>query len=144
MNLTISVKQLGKKHPLLQEQTVVLDTDTALITVRTLITLVVQQQIDQFNTASFEVEDVDQYHFPKDHYLPILTDTGKIGFGALYNHNKPDVLKAQETALQAFEDGMYVIFYGEEELTTLEQEVNLNDSKTATFIRLTFLVGSYW
>jgi len=144
MNLIVSVKQLGKKHPLLQEQTIKLDTETALISVRNLLELVVRQQIEQFNNASFEFDDEDQYHLPKDHYLPILTDTGKIGFGALYNHNKPDLVKAQETAIQAFEDGMYTIFYGDDQLTNLEQQLNLSENKTTTFIRLTFLAGSYW
>ena len=67
-----------------------------------------------------------------------------MSFGAIYNHNLPDLKKAQETAIQAFEDGMFAVFYGDDALETLKQTIDLEENKTLTFIRLTFLVGSYW
>ncbi|GGF11076.1 hypothetical protein [Flavobacterium limi] len=144
MNISISVKQLGKKHPLLQEKSIALPIDNPLITIQKLIESVVEYQVQLFHASSFEFEDEDKIHLPKENYLPILTDTGKVGFGALYNHNKVDLAKAQETALQAFEDGMYAIFYGDDQLETLTEQIDLSQNKTLTFIRLTFLAGSYW
>lgn len=144
MDLTISVKQLGKKHPILHEKRIELVIKTPLVTTRKLIELVVDYQVQLFNSSSFEWEDEDKIHLPKENYLPVLTDTGKIGFGALYNHNKVDVIMAQENAILAFEDGLYAVFYGDDQLETLSEEVNLSDNKTITFIRLTFLAGSYW
>jgi hypothetical protein len=144
MNLSISVRQLGKKHPLLQEKRIALVIENPVITTRNLIELVVDYQVQLFNSSSFEFDDEDKIHLPKENYLPILTDTGKVGFGALYNHNKVDLAIAQENAILAFEDGMYAVFYGDDELENLSKEINLEENKGLTFIRLTFLAGSYW
>ncbi|MEO7976634.1 hypothetical protein [Flavobacterium sp.] len=144
MNITISVRQLGKKQPLLQDKKIQIATGNPTISTQNLIELVVDYQVQLFHASSFEFEDEDKIHLPKENYLPILTDTGKVGFGAIYNHNKVDLAKAQETALQAFEDGMYAIFYGDDQLENLNQEINLEENQPLTFIRLTFLAGSYW
>ncbi|CAA9196076.1 hypothetical protein [Flavobacterium collinsii] len=144
MNISISVRQLGKKHPILQEKNISLDTTTSIVTVRTFLELIVKHQVELFHSSSFEFEDEDKIHLPKENYLPILTDTGKVGFGALYNHNKVDLVKAQENAIVAFEDGLYAIFYGDDQLETLTEEIDLSKNKSVTFIRLTFLAGSYW
>lgn len=144
MNLKISVKQLGKKHPILKESILDLDTTTSIISLRMLIELVVVHQVSFFNTSSFESDDEDQIHLPKENYLPLLTDTGKVGFGAVYNHNTIDLLAAQQNAIVAFEDGLYAVFYGDDELNNLAFSIDLSLNKTLTFIRLTFLAGSYW
>lgn len=144
MNLTISVKQLGKKHPILNQSILDLDFPTSIVTVRVLIELIVEYQVNLFNASSFEWEDEDRIHLPKENYLPLLTDTGKVGFGALYNHNKIKLLTAQQNAILAFEDGLFAVFYGDDELSHLDLSVDLSLHKTLTFIRLTFLAGSYW
>lgn len=144
MNISITVKQLGKKHPVLQEKSISLDTSAPVVTVRTFIELIVKHQVGLFHSASFEWEDQDTIHLPKENYLPILTDTGKVGFGAVYNHNKVDIAKAQENAIVAFEDGLYALFQGDDQLESLTEEIDLSQNKSITFIRLTFLAGSYW
>jgi hypothetical protein len=144
MNISISVKQLGKKHPLLQEKNIDLAVENPIITTQKLIESIVDHQVQLFCSASFEFEDEDKIHLPKENYLPILTDTGKVGFGALYNHNQVDLAKAQENAIVAFEDGLYAVFYGDDQLETLTEEIDLSQNKSITFIRLTFLAGSYW
>ena len=144
MNINISVKQLGKKHPLLQEKNIDLAVENPIITTQKLIESIVDHQVQLFRSRSFEFEDEDKIHLPKENYLPILTDTGKVGFGALYNHNQVDLAKAQENAIVAFEDGLYAVFYGDDQLETLTEEIDLSQNKSITFIRLTFLAGSYW
>lgn len=144
MNISISVRQLGRKHPILQEKTISLDNTTSIVSVRTFLELIVKHQVELFHSASFEWEDQDTIHLPKENYLPILTDTGKAGFGAIYNHNQVNVATAQENALLAFEDGLYAVFYGDDQLETLTEEIDLSTNKNITFIRLTFLAGSYW
>ncbi|MDY0986078.1 hypothetical protein SOM12_01545 [Flavobacterium sp. CFBP9031] len=144
MNISISVKQLGKKHPLLQEKNIDLAVENPIITTLKLIESIVDHQVQLFRSSSFEFEDEDKIHLPKENYLPILTDTGKVGFGALYNHNQVDLAKAQENAIVAFEDGLYAIFYGDDQLEMLTEQIDLSQNKSITFIRLTFLAGSYW
>ena len=144
MNISISVKQLGKKQPLLQEKSIALAIENPVITTQKLIELIVDYQVQLFRSSSFEFEDEDKIHLPKENYLPILTDTGKVGFGAIYNHNQVDLAKAQENAIVAFEDGLYAVFYGDDQLETLSEEIDLSQNKNLMFIRLTFLAGSYW
>ena len=144
MNLVITVKQLGKKHPVLEAKNIEITTSKSTLMLQELLKLVVEQQVNQFISSSFEFDDEDKTHLPMDNYLPLLTDTGKISFGALYNHNIPDLDKSQEYAIQAFEDGLYAVFYGDDQIENLNQEINLSENKTVTFIRLTFLAGSYW
>ncbi|MFP3833909.1 hypothetical protein [Chryseobacterium sp. SIMBA_028] len=144
MEIKVTVKQLGKKHPVLSEQNIEIAYDEANITLENLLKLIVQQQVYEFNTKSFEREDEDYTKIPQDNYLNLLTDTGKVGFGSIYNLKKADLQKAQENAIQAFEDGMFAVFYNDEQLESLTQTIDLGLKHTFTFIRLAFLAGSYW
>lgn len=144
MEIRVTVKQLGKKHPLLSEQKLEIAHDDHSITLENLLKLIVRQQVEAFNANSFEKEDEDYLKAPQENYLNILTNTGKIGFASIYNDKKADLRKAQENAIQAFEDGMFAIFYNDEQLENLSQNIDLSLGHTFTFIRLTFLAGSYW
>lgn len=144
MEIKVTVKQLGRKHPILSEQKLEINANEANISLENLLRLVVQQQVEAFNSKSFEMEDEDYAKLPTENYLNILTDTGKVGFGSIYNQKKADLQKAQENAIQAFEDGLFAIFYNDEQIENLSQEINLDLHHTFAFIRLTFLAGSYW
>lgn len=140
----VNVKQLGKKHPILAEQPINIDTKKDTISIQELLYLIVQQQVENYNQKSIEKEDEDVQKLPKDNYLPLLIESGKASFSSIYNENKVNLIKAQETASQAFEDGMFAIFLGEQQFEDLAEEVSLITNQSFTFIRLTFLVGSYW
>ncbi|REC52223.1 hypothetical protein DRF62_15970 [Chryseobacterium piscium] len=144
MKINVTVKQLGRKHPILTTEPLEIAFDGSDISLENLLRLVVQQQVEAFNVKSFEWEDEDYTKIPTENYLNILTDTGKVGFGSIYNQKKADLEKAQENVIQAFEDGMFAVFYNDEQLDNLTQNINLSLQHTLTFIRLTFLAGSYW
>lgn len=144
MDIKVTVKQLGRKHPVLSEQKIEIDYEDSVISLENLLKLVVHQQVVEFNAQSFELEDEDYTKIPTDNYLNILTDTGKVGFGSIYNLKKADVQKAQDNAIQAFEDGMFAVFYNDEQLENLDQSIDLSLRHSFTFIRLAFLAGSYW
>lgn len=72
------------------------------------------------------------------------SSSGKVGFGSVYNENKADLVKARQTALQAFEDGMFAIFADDNQCNKLDEIISLKKDTVITFIRLTFLAGSYW
>lgn len=144
MEIKVTVKQLGKKHPVLSEQKLEIMYDDSRISLDDLLQLIVQQQVEAFNAQSFELEDTDYTKIPSENYLNILTDTGKTGFGSIYNEKKANLQKAQENAIQAFEDGMFAVFYNDEQLENLSETIDLSLEHTFTFIRLTFLAGSYW
>lgn len=144
MQITITIKQLGKKHSQFQVRNIDVDFKKNIVTAKELIEKIVENQVNHFLNQSFETDDEDKIHLPKDNYLPILLDTGKTSFGALYNPKKPNLVQAQETAVQAFEDGIFTIFYGEDQLNLISETIDLTKQKMFTFIRLTFLAGSYW
>lgn len=144
MEIKVSVKQLGKKYPILAEKKIEIDYHENTISVETLLKLLVKEQVEKFNNKSFELEDEDYTKEPQDNYLNILTDTGKVGFNSIYNEKKADLDKAQKNAIQAFEDGIFAVFYNDEHLEQLVQIISLNTAHSFTFIRLTFLAGSYW
>ncbi|MBL1219311.1 hypothetical protein JET18_00555 [Chryseobacterium sp. L7] len=144
MEIKVTVKQLGKKHPVLSEQKLEIGYDDSKISLEELLKLIVQQQVEAFNARSFELEDTDYAKTPSENYLNILTDTGKAGFGSIYNEKKANLQKVQENAVQAFEDGMFAVFYNDGQLENLSETIDLSLKHTFTFIRLTFLAGSYW
>lgn len=65
---------------------------------------------------------------------------GKISFG-VYNGEKADLNKAIENTVQSFEDGIYRVFAGEEELKNLSDEIPWKEDLVFTFVRLTMLSG---
>lgn len=85
--------------------------------------------------------------------LPYLTreeiqdkaSAGKVSFNV---HQGEDAQEdnAVANAVQCFEDGIYRVFAGEEELTELDQEIPWKDGEELvfTFIRLAMLAGCYW
>ncbi|NHN24578.1 hypothetical protein FIA58_002720 [Flavobacterium jejuense] len=144
MKITLSVKQLGKKQALLQDTIIDLAISSTTVTLQELIEAIVSNQVTIFKQKSFEWDDLDTIHLPKENYLPMLIDTGKVGFGALYNHNEIDLEKAKETAILAFQDGLFAVFYGDDEIESLTSLLDLATNKPLLFLRLTFLTGSYW
>jgi len=144
MEIKVCVKQLGKKRPLLKDRVIEIAEIGPVPSLKTLLEAVVEQQVNEYNQKMSESDESGMEKQPALGYLPILTDTGKAGFGSIYNQHKADLVKACETALQAFEDGLFAVFLEEEELKDLGQPVALTPQKRITFIRLTFLAGSYW
>lgn len=106
-------------------------------TVRELITGLVRLGVKQYN----ERKDEGQI-------LPYLTkaqieaqaSAGKVSFGVRAGKDAEEN-SSIENAVQCFEDGIYRIFAGEEELTGLDQEIPWREETIFTFIRLTMLSG---
>ncbi|MCO6564592.1 MAG: hypothetical protein J6581_04030 [Apibacter sp.] len=144
MEIKVTVKQLGKKHPFLKEKTLKIKDIGSFPSLKTLLEAIVEQQVAEYNNKKKELDDNRSIEIPKNNYLPLLLDTGKVGFDHIYNLNKVDMEKAKCAAIQGFEDGLIAIFLDKEKLTHINQPVDINSQKTITFIRLTFLAGSYW
>jgi hypothetical protein len=141
MKITVKAKQAGRKHALLDNREIEIEDLGKTPTLEELLKAVVRQQVEEYNKKDAEKS-----------LLPFLSkaeighqaEAGKVGFSSIYNENKANVEQAQATALQAFEDGMFSVFADETEIRNLKDQVRLRDSTVITFIRLTFLAGSYW
>lgn len=141
MQIIIKAKQAGRKHALIENRIIEIDDIGNNPTLSNLLKAIVKQQVEEYNSKTAEKNLLP--FLSKDEIANQAQD-GKIGFGSIYNENKADSEKAQETALQAFEDGMFAVFADEKELQKLDETVCVTDATVFTFIRLTFLAGSYW
>ena len=141
MELKIKVKQPGRKHPLIDNKLIEIEDIGVNPTARQLIKAVVAQQVNEYNGKPHE-KNLLAFLSPSQTNEQAIS--GKISFGSIYNENKADVAKAQETALQAFDDGMFALFVNDDEITKLDQSILFANDTVITFIRLTFLAGSYW
>lgn len=141
MQIIVRAKQAGRKHALIENKTIEIDDLGSAPRFADLLKAVVKQQVEEYNRKPVEKNLLP---FLSKDEVNAAAETGKVGFGSLYNENKADVAKAQAVALEAFEDGMFAVFAGDDELGNLDEPVQLNATTVITFIRLTFLAGSYW
>jgi hypothetical protein len=141
MQITIKAKQLGKKHALIENKVIEIENIGVSPMLSDLLKAVVTQQVSEYNNKTSEKTLLP--FLAKDE-IANQAESGKVGFGAVYSENKADLTEAQETALQAFEDGMFAVFADETEIQKLDEVVNISETTVFTFIRLTFLAGSYW
>ena len=137
--LFVRVKQIGKRKPLIENQP--LAVPETVRTLRLLIEHIVRQRVEAFNER---IEDGNWTKYLTDFDLDTTAETGKIGFDAVYNDRKQNADKAVNTALLAFEDGLFRVFLDDDELESLDAELNLHDGNVLTFIRLTMLSGRSW
>ncbi len=141
MQLKISAKQLGKKHALIDKMIIEIDDIGEAPTVLQLINAVVRQQVMEYN---IKPKERNLLPFLDKNNIDEQAVNGRISFGSIYHYAEADLEAAQQTAIQAMEDGLYVLFAGDEEFTKPHQIVSITEDTVITFIRLTFLAGSYW
>jgi len=140
--LTLSIKMLGKKHPVLESISFPLSNQFPdNPTLHDLLTELVTQQVEQFNVSRTE-ENLLPYLSESD--ISEQADRGKIGFGAVYNDKTVLLADALKTALQAFEDGLYFVFIDRVKIEKLDDKIDLNEKSELMLLRLTALVGGYF
>jgi hypothetical protein len=141
VEIRITIKQFGKKHPLLTEHPLLIETKDSKLKLDFLLRLIVSQQVADYQNRALTSYEIPT---PQDNYMQVLMDKGKAGFGDIYNESEVNLEAAQQNVIQAFEDGIFVVFQGDEQLLSLSQPINLAINLPFTFLRLTFLAGSFW
>jgi hypothetical protein len=102
MELRITAGQAGKKRPLIENRIIEIADIGSLPTVRLFISAVVAHQVREYNNQPRE-KSLIPFWTPSG-MEEQLDGGGKVGFGSLYNEHKADLERAQQTALEAFED----------------------------------------
>ena len=69
-------------------------------------------------------------------------ERGRVDSGGRELHQEVDVGHAVGTALQAFEDGLYLVILDGREQRDLDEQVFLGPDSTVTFLRLVLLAGA--
>lgn len=142
MALLISTRALGKRKPLLDDFSVPPpggyhgDDDLRL---RDIIEHVVCHEVREFKKRQHDRR-----------FDRVLSDTqiaeaaarGKIDPASKDFNQEVDGDTATANALQAFEDGLYLVIIDEVERRSLEEMVYLTENSRLVFLRLTFLAGA--
>ena len=139
--LTVSGKAIGRKKELFADFSVPLPPGAdggGAATLRDLIGQVVRAEVAAFKERQQERR-----------FLHALTATqideslakGKVDMGGHDLKQEVDVEQAIGVALQAFEDGLYLVVLDGEEQKNLDQQVYLQPDSRMTFVRLAMLAG---
>jgi len=136
MKIYINKKSFRKKrHGLTQFPYEIHDHDHTL---KDLLLDVVEREVKQYNDMGS-----DAFVLLSEEELDEMKDQGKVIFDNLTEHHA-DLLKAQETVLENYQDGMIKVLLNDQEIQSLDQEIEIKEGDVLTFIRLTFLAGRMW
>jgi hypothetical protein len=140
--ITISGKTIGRTKPLFADWSIPFHPDLReggdRLTLRDLITRIVRAEV-----AAFRQRQHDRQ------FLRALTekqiaegaDRGKIDMGGRKLKQTVDEDEAVGAALQAFEDGLYLVIVDGDEQAELDREIHLQPDSRVTFVRLVLLAG---
>ncbi|MCA1318399.1 hypothetical protein LC085_00630 [Bacillus tianshenii] len=141
MNIYISLKSIAKRKNFITKQPYKLPNKPH--TLRALISQVVTQNVEQSNNKASNPA-TPLIDFLSNIDIEQQASTGKVGFQTLYNDKQANMTKAIETAIQAFEDGLYRVFITEEEAKQLDAPLEIAEDAEVVFIRMTMLTGRMW
>ena len=139
MKIYISIKQAGKRKDYITKKELVLSKVPP--TLRELISEIVQTNAVEYNSKAGEPWIMN---YLSSEEIENQVETSKVGFGDRQNNQQADVTKAIITALLAFQDGLYRVFIGDNEVSELDEMLSLKEGDVLTFIRFTMLAGSMW
>jgi hypothetical protein len=140
--LTISARALGKRKPLVPDWQVPWPPEEGggeTLTLRDLITRVVHHEVQVFEKRQEERKLV---RILTEREIESGLERGRVDSGGRDLRQKVDPDEAVGTALQAFEDGLYLVVLDEEEQRDLEKQVFLRPDSKLIFIRLSMLAGA--
>jgi len=140
--ITVSTRTLGRRKPLLGDFDVPPPDsahDDGDMLLRDLIEHVVRHQVAQFNKRQ-ELKRFD-WVLSADS-IETAAAKGKVDPAGRPNRKTADADEAVGAALQAFEDGLYLVVIDEVERRSLDEHVYLAPTSRLVFLRLTFLAGA--
>ncbi len=119
-------------------------------TVGELIAATVKACVEAFNSKALKAPDredmdADDTHKPlRDSQIADMVETGRVAFGIVYNGKTADPSKTAENALQAYEDGLFMLFHNGVPLGGADEKIQLSEGDIVTAVRLTLLAGRLW
>lgn len=135
--ISLKLQKLGKRKINIIE----IETTDKIDTLKDLLHACVKSEVKKYNDQKSSINLIS---FLTPSAIQNQSETGKISFGNSENTTKADLQKSYETILQGFEDGLFVVFIDQEEIKDLDQKIKLNIDAPITFLRLSFLTGTFW
>ncbi|MZQ80693.1 hypothetical protein GQF01_00800 [Paenibacillus sp. 5J-6] len=139
MRIYFTVKSVGKRKPFLTKKEYILS--SAPSTLRELITEIVAHHVREYKERA---EESQLIAFLSEEEISTKATQGKVGFGSKYDDRQANEEASIQTALLAFEDGLYRVFLHEEEVSELSSKIDFQDGDDITFIKFTMLSGRLW
>lgn len=140
--LIISGKALGHRRPLFADFSVPPPDELGhggRTTVRDLIECVVRHEVAEFKNRQEQKQFIRAL---TQREIADAVETGKVESGGTDVEPQPvDANEAVGTALQAFEDGMFLLVVDGRDHRNLDDPVFLQTDSQLTFVRLTLLAG---
>ncbi len=140
MRLFYNIKSLGKKKAYIQKKQFLIEV-TPTVLLKDLLSEIVAFQVEEFNQRK---DAQNLISFLGKNEIEKQVKSGSVRLSEQYDRQKAEVNKAVETVLIAFEDGLIAFFVNDEQYERLSDLVSLKDDDVLTFIRLTFLTGTFW
>lgn len=136
--LSVDAKIVGRKQPLVHGLQVLLAQVEDSPSLRAIISRVVVSQVQAFHERQ---ADRRLTRFLTQAQIETAAQSGKIEMGGQDLDQKVDIDQAIATALQAFQDGLYMVFVDGTQFTNLDAPVPLQAHSQMTFVRLMLLAG---
>lgn len=139
----VEARVLGKKQALVPEWSVPVPTHSSddgdgELTLRQLIARIVRGQVAEFCKRQEARRFVRAL---SEREIAERKKAGKIDAGGTETGQVVDPESAVAVALQAFEDGLYLVLLDGVEQVDLDRSVFVNETTRMVFLRLTFLAG---
>jgi hypothetical protein len=140
--LTIDAKVLGRKRSLFSDWSIPLPPgesgDGGPWTLRKLITRIVLEEVAAFQQRQEERKVLKVFTTAQ---IGEGIAKGKVDMGGRNLKQNVDPESAVAAALQAFEDGIYLVVLDGEEQRDLDKEIHVQPDSRVTFVRLALLSG---
>ncbi|WP_417730086.1 hypothetical protein [Rosistilla oblonga] len=143
--MIVTGKALGSRRPLFADWSIPIPPDDANgdgdggLTLRDLIERIVVQQVSLFRKRQHDRQFLRALTAAE---ISDAVDRGKVDLGGSeVPIQNVDEEQAIHNAIQAFEDGIYLVVIDEQEQKDLDKQIFLNAESRITFIRLTMLSG---
>ncbi|QYK47816.1 MAG: hypothetical protein KF838_13625 [Phycisphaeraceae bacterium] len=139
----ITARTIGSKRPLFADWSIPLGPEWGEegedLTLRMLIEKLVRVEVESFKKGAAE-RRLDRVLSPRQ--IEEGLERGRISPEGRSVPRRVNMDEAIGAALEAFEDGLYLVVIDEEEYKDLDRVVRLRPDSRIVFIRLTFLAGA--
>ena len=137
--IKINIKSVSGKKSRITTRTMLFDENINVV--EELIKAAVATTVNEYNERR---ESSDLITVLTPGLIEDKAQTGKVSFGVNYGEKSPDLETAVNNALEAFADGIVVIFADDKKLDSLDEAIDINEIKSLTFVKLTMLAGRIW
>lgn len=140
--ITVAGRQIGSRRPLFGDFAIPLPPDDfgdEGLTLRDLIERIVRREVEAYAQRR-EERRLDRVLSAER--IDRDAQAGRVSPEGRSSRPPPNAEEAVDVALQAFEDGLYLVAIDGRESRELDARVYLKPDSTVTFIRLVFLAGA--